>query len=92
MDQIILTEKRQDPDQDQKCGSDTGLVEELWNQKEDEDGAIDQADGSKDHVDSKSAKIQPHAFHTRVGAKTRGQKQQDFEYGNSTGIVRVGTE
>ncbi len=45
------TEKWQDLDDSEKCCPGSGLVEQLWNEEEHEDSAVDESDGSENHLD-----------------------------------------
>lgn len=46
----MRTQERHDFEQGQQCQPSSGLVEELGGEEEDEDGAVEQADRSEDHV------------------------------------------
>jgi hypothetical protein len=46
----VRTEERQDPDDRQKRCPESCLVQELWDEKNNKDSAVDESDGSENHV------------------------------------------
>lgn len=53
----VRTEERQDPDDRQKRCPESCLVQELWDEKNNKDSAVDESDGSENHVGGEEGNI-----------------------------------